>query len=69
MSRTSRGRIGTLFAVPSAAALVLGATQALASPPAPFRAPDCTTYCEGHVAYCAANPSAFNCRYCGCDVV
>jgi hypothetical protein len=37
MSHKTRGRIRTLFAVPSAAVLVLSASQLLASPPAPSR--------------------------------
>ncbi len=66
MSHETRSRIRMLLALPSAAMLVFGATQALASPPAPSRAPNCATYCDSHVAYCTSNPSAFDCRYCGC---
>lgn len=68
MSRRTRSRIRMLFAVPSAAVLMLGASQALASPAEPSRAPDCTTYCEENADYCAAFPSSYSCRYCWCDV-
>lgn len=66
MSTKTRSRIRMLLAIPSAAVLVFGATQALASPPPP--PDDCRAYCEGHWAYCAANPSTFSCRFCGCNV-
>jgi hypothetical protein len=66
MSRNIRGRIRTLFAVPSAAVLVLGATQALASPAPSARLPDCEEFCANTgEAYCAANPTYAPCRYCG----
>jgi hypothetical protein len=67
MSRKTRSRMRMLFALPSAAALMLGASQALASPPPP-PPDDCRAYCEGHWAYCAANPATFSCRFCGCNV-
>jgi hypothetical protein len=66
MSRKTRGRIRMLFALPSAAVLAFGATQAFASPAGPARAPNCATYCDSHVSFCTANPTAFDCRYCGC---
>ncbi len=66
MSRMTRGRIRILLAVPSAAALMLGATELLASPAYASRAPDCSTYCEDHVDYCATYPSTWYCVYCRC---
>ncbi len=67
MSHRNRRLLRTLFAVPSAAVLVFGATQALASPPAAAR-PSCVGYCEENLDLCIANPSDFMCRYCGCYV-
>ena len=66
MSRKNRSLLRTLFAVPSAAVLVFGATQALASPPAASRAPNCDNYCFDNGIWCKANPSNYVCRYCGC---
>jgi hypothetical protein len=66
MSRNIRGRIRMLFAVPSAAVLVLGATQALASPAPSARLPDCDQFCWDNALFCEANPTASLCRYCGC---
>jgi hypothetical protein len=66
MSHRSRSRIRTLFAIPSAAVLMLSATQLLASPaPAP-RAPDCDAYCFNNWELCEANYNYGACRYCGC---
>jgi hypothetical protein len=67
MSHKPRSRIRTLFAIPSAAVLMLSATQLLASPPAAPRAPNCPTFCSGNggEAYCEANPTNTTCRYCG----
>lgn len=66
MSRNIRGRIRILFAIPSAAVLVFGASQALASPAEPSRAPDCESFCPINVEFCEANPTAWTCRYCAC---
>ena len=66
MSRKNRSLLRTLFAVPSAAVLVFGATQALASPPAASRAPNCDTFCWDKAIFCEANPTNSTCRYCGC---
>jgi hypothetical protein len=66
MSTKTRGRIRTLFAVPSAALLVFGATELLAAPAPASRLPDCADFCANTgEAYCAANPSYTFCRYCG----
>jgi hypothetical protein len=66
MSRNIRGRIRMLFAIPSAAVLVFGASQALASPVEPSRAPDCDSFCAENLDYCETNPTVYLCRYCGC---
>ena len=66
MSPTTRGRIRTLFAVPSAAVLVLSASQLLAATPAPSRAPNCDNFCFDQGIWCKANPNNYSCRYCGC---
>ena len=69
MSRKIRGRIRTLFAVPSAALLVFGATELLAAPAPASRLPNCPTACSGNGGeeYCEANPTTSVCRYCfGC---
>lgn len=66
MSHKTRGRIRTLLAVPSAVVLVFGASQALASPPAASRAPDCDSFCAENWEYCEAYPTSSVCRYCGC---
>ncbi len=66
MSHRSRSRVRALLAVPSAAVLVFGATELLASPPAASRAPDCATYCDWNMAKCEANPSYGYCTWCGC---
>ena len=65
MSHKTRSRIRMLFAVPSAAVLMLGATQALASPATPARAPYCPEFCPNHVEYCRTYPSNWQCSYCG----
>jgi hypothetical protein len=65
MSRKTRGRIRMLFAVPSAAALMLGASQALASPAPAAVVPDCDQYCWDKALLCETNPTYW-CRYCGC---
>ncbi len=65
MSHKSRSRIRTLLAVPSAAVLVFGASQLLASPaPAP-RAPYCPEWCPHNMEYCRTYPSNWQCSYCG----
>jgi hypothetical protein len=66
MSRKTRGRIRTLFAVPSAAVLVLGASQAFASPTGPARLPECIQFCAENEGYCTINPGDAVCRACGC---
>ena len=66
MSSKTRARIRTLFAVPSAAVLVFGASQALASPAPVALAPDCDQFCWDKALFCEANPTASMCRYCGC---
>ena len=66
MSPRTRARIRTLFAVPSAAVLVFGATELLAAPALASRAPNCDTFCVDNETYCMANPSNWSCRYCGC---
>ena len=68
MSPKTRALIRTVFAVPSAAVLVFGATQALASPPSVSRIPeDCEAYCADFEAYCTAYPFVYNCKYCKCS--
>lgn len=66
MSHKTRGRIRTLLAVPSAAVLMLGATELLAAPAPASRLPNCPTACSGNggEAYCEANPTTTVCRYC-----
>ncbi len=66
MSHKTRGRIRMLLAVPSAAVLMLSASQLLASPPAAARAPNCDTFCWDNWQFCETNPTNFSCRYCGC---
>lgn len=66
MSHKTRGRTRMLFAVPSAAVLMLSASQLLASPAAAARAPNCETFCWDSWEYCEANPTNYSCRYCGC---
>lgn len=68
MSHKTRAWIRMLFAVPSTAVLVFGATGLLASPAAASRAPDCATYCEPNQARCEANPSYGYCTWCGCSL-
>jgi hypothetical protein len=69
MSHKTRGWIRMVFAVPSATVLVFGASQALASPADPARAPDCETWCPQNAAYCQANPSNWTCRWCACNII
>ncbi len=66
MSYKTRGRIRTLLAVPSAAVLLFGATELLASPAPASRYPNCPTACSGNggEAYCETHPTSTTCRYC-----
>jgi hypothetical protein len=66
MSHKTRGRIRTLFAVPSAAVLVLSASQLLASPARAALVPDCDQFCWDKGVFCETNPTNYWCRYCGC---
>lgn len=66
MSHKTRGRIRTLLAVPSAAVLMLSASQLLASPPAAARGPYCDRFCWENWQLCEADYNYGSCRYCGC---
>ncbi|HEX8274467.1 MAG TPA: hypothetical protein VF615_17645 [Longimicrobiaceae bacterium] len=65
MSHKSRSRVRALLAVPSAAVLMLSATQLLASPAPAARAPDCQSFCQDNPDYCSTYPTSYSCRYCG----
>ncbi len=65
MSHKIRVRTRMLFAIPSAAVLVFSASQLLASPAAPARAPDCAEFCPNNVEYCRTYPYSYSCSYCG----
>lgn len=65
MSRKTRGRIRMLFAIPSTAVLVFGATELLASPAPSARLPDCAEFCQDNPGYCTQYPNSYICSKCG----